>query len=236
MTHHLGRFLQFFCASPWCDRLVSEQQSWLKQVLGHQFGYVAVQLGSAFDLRDAWRGCPIQQHWLMTNKVLWPRPDIVADYDALPFTKESLDLVLLHYVLEQVDDPYLLLREVESLLIKDGRLMVMGFLPLNTWRGQWFGRHKQAASQLTPLGPGRVVDALQALGFEIQQVRFFPSHGWRRWLPWLDTPFTQGYALLAQKKTARIKLIGLRDGWRWQAILPQLAQRNIMKKVGCEKY
>ena len=32
--------------------------------------------------------------------------------------------------------------------------------------------------------------------------------------------------MVAHKKTARVKLIGLRDGWRWQSLLPQLAKRQ----------
>jgi len=230
---HLSRFLRAFCHSPWCIGLVNHQIVWVKQVLSKQFGYYAVQLGSAYSLTEAWQQCPIR-HKVQLSDVALPDVDVVADYRDLPLKSDSVDLVLLQHTLEQVDDPYALLREVDRVLIRDGRVVVMGFVPLNAWRGQWFGRHKHATSQLTVFSPGRVVDGLQTLGFEIQQVSFYPEKNWQRWLPWLGTPFSHGYALIAQKKTSRVKLIGLRDGWRWQSLLPQLARRNITEKVNRE--
>jgi SAM-dependent methyltransferase len=230
---HLSRFLRAFCHSPWCIGFTQHQTDWAKQVLSKQFGYYAVQLGTAYDLSQAWQHCQIR-HKIQLSDALLSGVDLVADYRDLPLKTDSIDLILLQHTLEQIDDPYALLREVDRVLIRDGRVVVMGFAPLNAWRGQWFGRHKQATSQLAVFSPGRVVDGLQTLGFEIQQVSFYPEKGWQRWLPWLATPFSQGYALIAQKKTSRVKLIGLRDGWRWQSLLPQLARRNITEKVNRE--
>jgi SAM-dependent methyltransferase len=230
---HLSRFLRAFCQSPWCDGLVRHQNEWAERVLSKQFGYYALQLGVAYSLKQAWDKCPIR-HKIVLADVPLSGVDVVCDYRDLAIKSDSIDLILLQHVLEQVDDPYALLREVERLLINDGCVVVMGFAPLNAWRGQWFGRHKHAASQVALFAPGRVVDGLQTLGFEIQQVSFYPESGWQRWLPWLATPFSQGYALIAQKKTSRVKLIGLRDGWRWQSLLPQLARRNITEKVNRE--
>jgi SAM-dependent methyltransferase len=213
--------------------LVSHQNQWAQGVLVKQFGYYALQLGSAYSLASAWDKCPIN-HKVVLSDVPLSGVDIVCDYRELAIKNDCIDLVVLQHTLEQVDDPYALLREVDRILIADGRVIIMGFAPLNAWRGQYFGRHKHAASQIALFAPGRVVDGLQTLGFEIQQVSFYPEKGWQRWLPWLAPPFSQGYALIAQKKSSRVKLIGLRDGWRWQSLLPQLARRNVTEKVNRE--
>ncbi len=230
---HLSRFLRAFCHSSWCSGLVNHQVLLAESLLAKQFGYYALQLGVAYSLKSAWDRCPIR-HKITLSDVALSGVDVVCDYRELAIKSDSVDLVVLQHTLEQVDDPYALLREVDRVLIREGCVMVMGFLPTNAWRGQWFGRHKLAASQLAVFSPGRVVDGLQTLGFEIQKVSFYPQKGWQRWLPWLSVPFSQGYLLMAQKKTSRVKLIGLRDGWRWQSLLPQLARRNLTEKVNRE--
>jgi SAM-dependent methyltransferase len=230
---HLSRFLRAFCQLPWCAGFVAHQNEWAEQILSKQFGYYALQIGLSYPLKNAWDKCSVR-HKLMISDVALSGVDVVTDYRDLGLKSDSVDIVLLQHVLEQVEDPYALLREVDRVLIREGHLVVMGFVPLNAWRGQLWGRHKKAASQISLFSPGRVVDGLQTLGFEIQKVSFYPERGWRRWLPWMATPFSQGYALIAQKKTSRVKLIGLRDGWRWQSLLPQLARRNLTEKANRE--
>ncbi len=230
---HLSRFLRAFCQSPWCFGFVEHQKKWAETVLSKQFGYYGIQIGASYALTDAWKSCPIR-HKLVLSDIALPGVDIVCHYHELAIKNDSVDLVVLQHTLEQVDDPYALLREVDRVLLRDGHIIVMGFVPLNAWRGQLWGRHKIATSQIALFAPGRVVDGLQTLGFEIQQVAFYPETGWQRWFPWLATPFSQGYAIIAQKKSSRVKLIGLRDGWRWQSLLPQLARRNLAEKVNRE--
>lgn len=222
---HLSHFLKAFCATDACDALMAHQQAWLTAVLKKQFGYYGLQLGVATDYAQAWRSCPIGEHFILTDSRL-TNTHAVVDFEDLPIANQAIDCVVMSFTLELSHDPYAVLREVDRILINDGRLVVMGFHPLNAWRGQIWGAHRQAASGLSLLGAGRLVDALQTLGYEIQQVDFYPATGWKRWFPWLATPFSQGYGLVAHKKTARVKLIGLRDGWRWQSLLPQLAKRQ----------
>lgn len=230
----LSHFLRSFCATSSCAKMLRYQQAWLVRVLSKQFGYYALQLGAIADFEQAWKVCPIQAHFIIAD-ANFEKVDMVAEFQELPIAGKRIDLIVMPYVLELVDDPYAVLREVDRLLIADGRLVVMGFHPANAWLGRLFGLDHEQIESLSLFGAGRVVDVLQTLGYEIQQVDFYPNKGWRRWLPWLDKPFSQGYALLAHKKTSRINLIGLRDGWRWQSLLPQLAKRDLANKVCCEK-
>ncbi len=223
---HSSAFLHAYCRSTWCDAFKKAQSDWLSTQLKRQFGYFALQIGHPYPLDEAWHTCRIASKTMISER-LTTTGQLVADWEDLPFRDDSVDLVVLPHSLELVKDPYILLREIERLLIADGRIIIMGFEPQNAWRGKWFGRHKVGLKQLHFYRVGRVIDWLQALGFEIEQVEFHPNRGWRHWFPWLTTSCTQGYSLLARKTTARVKLIGLNDAWHWQSLFPQLSKPNL---------
>jgi SAM-dependent methyltransferase len=225
-TRHITDFLQAYCHSTWCDDFRIAQVDWLSTQLKRQFGYFSLQIGTPYSLSEAFDKCPISCKTSIAEQVS-DGGQLIADWENLPIRDDAVDLVVLAHSLELIKDPYALLREVERVLIADGRVIILGFEPQNAWRGRWFGKHRVGLHQLNFYGAGRLVDWLQALGFEIEQVQFHPNTGWKRWLPWLSTPCTQGYSILARKATARVRLIGLRDGWRWQSLLPQLARRNL---------
>ena len=54
-------------------------------------------------------------------------------FDALPFESASLDLVVLPHSLELARDPHLTLREVERVLVPEGRVLILGFNPASLW-------------------------------------------------------------------------------------------------------
>jgi SAM-dependent methyltransferase len=97
-----------------------------------------------------------------------PRADIApietlyCDFSALPFPNQSLDLVVLPHTLEFAADPHQTLREVERVLVADGRIVVLGFNPHSLWGArQWAGRWSmrlgggQAAAPLPKQGDAR---------------------------------------------------------------------------------
>ena len=58
---------------------------------------------------------------------LWAEPE------ALPFPNASLDLVVLPHTLELSVDPHMALREVERVLVPEGRVVIAGLNPLSLW-------------------------------------------------------------------------------------------------------
>ena len=56
-----------------------------------------------------------------------------CDFDALPFPSNSLDLVVLPHTLELARDPHQTLREVERVLVPEGRVVIVGFNPASLW-------------------------------------------------------------------------------------------------------
>ena len=59
--------------------------------------------------------------------------DVSASSASLPFAAHSIDVVVIPHVLEFTPDPDALLKEVERVLVEDGRLVVAGFNPWSLW-------------------------------------------------------------------------------------------------------
>jgi ubiquinone/menaquinone biosynthesis C-methylase UbiE len=104
------------------------------------------------------------------------------DSRAWPWPAESLDLVVLPHTLELARDPHDTLREVERVLVPEGRVVIVGFNPASLW-----GLRQSAGHLRQRLGLGgrlylpsdgefigypRVRDWLRLLGFEVERGRF----------------------------------------------------------------
>ncbi len=58
---------------------------------------------------------------------------LLTDFAALPFAANSLDLVVLPHALELSPDPHATLREVERVLVPEGRVVICGLNPTSLW-------------------------------------------------------------------------------------------------------
>lgn len=56
-----------------------------------------------------------------------PTADLVTDFAALPFLPPALILAVLPHTLEFCADPHATLREVERVLVPEGRVVISGF-------------------------------------------------------------------------------------------------------------
>lgn len=117
-----------------------------------------------------------------------PRPSVpglqaAAEPACLPIASDSVDAVLLPHTLDLVADPQAALREVERVLIPEGRVVVVGFNALSLW-GAWGlvgRRHGGVPWSGRFLTPFRVRDWLTLLGFDVEaqeMIVFRPP--WRR--------------------------------------------------------
>jgi len=157
-----------------------------------------------------------------------------CDFDALPFPNQSLDLVVLPHALELSRDPHLTLREVERVLVPEGRVMILGFNPASMWGlRQHVGRARSAvglggrSALFLPragefLGYWRLRDWLRLLSFEVEGGRFGcfrPPYRSARWLErsaWMEgvgerwwPVFGAVYFLVAVKRVRGMRLVGL---------------------------
>jgi SAM-dependent methyltransferase len=231
--------------------LLAWEQSHLDVVVADLFGFHALQVGLA-EL-DALRANRMPHRWVAAVSPEPPRQPLPADgdgsgmaaaprvgvalycdFDALPFDSHSLDLVVLPHALELARDPHLALREVERVLVPEGRVVIVGFNPASLWGlRQRLGqlRRRVAAGGAHDLylpsagefiGYRRLRDWLRLLSFEVEAGRFgcyrppVVTPKWLQRFTWMDQVgerwwpiFGAVYFVVAVKRVRGMRLVGM---------------------------
>ena len=227
--------------------LLAWEQSHLDVVVADLFGYHALQIGLA-EL-DALRANRMPHRWVAAvspEPAPEPEPDdgneaaprvgvaLYCDFDALPFDSHSLDLVVLPHALELARDPHLALREVDRVLVPEGRVVIVGFNPASLWGlRQRLGRlRRRLAAGGAPdlylpsagefIGFRRLRDWLRLLSFEVEAGRFgcyrppVVTPKWLKRFAWMDQVgerwwpiFGAVYFVVAVKRVRGMRLVGL---------------------------
>ena len=205
------------------------------------FGFHALQLG--MPIVDSLRNSRIlhrfyaNTHEQSTSMVLpesfrkdTPPAVLIHDSRALPFPDQCLDLIVLPHTLDLSSDPHASLREVERVLVPEGKLIICGFNPTSFWglrqrRSRLYQRlgmqDQFLPSHTEPIGYWRLRDWLRLLSFEIEGGRFgcyrpsFTSQVWLNRFDWMDRagdrwwPIFGGvYFLQAVKRVRGMRLMG----------------------------
>ena len=157
--------------SPLGQQVVNVQKAVLEQLLPGYFGYHLMQL--SIQCEPLYGASPIQHKFSMR---LQPddRGQFLARATSLPFADDSMDVSLVHHLLEFYDSPQQILREVARVTIPSGQVVIAGFNPFSLWglckplgqiRGDapWMGRF---------IRPGRLMDWLNLLNFKIDRAHF----------------------------------------------------------------
>jgi SAM-dependent methyltransferase len=158
------------------------------------------------------------------------RVALMADFAALPFPANSLDLVALPHSLELNVDPHATLREVERVLVPEGRVVISGLNPASLWglrqrRAHLYRRFGVGELFLPEAGDAigywRMRDWLRLLGFEVEVGRFgcyrpaVSSEKWLQRFEWMDRAGDRWwpilgavYFLVAVKRVRGMRLVG----------------------------
>jgi SAM-dependent methyltransferase len=236
---HLPEWLK----TPAGEYLLAWEQRHLDQAVADVFGFHALQLG--LPELDALRANRMPHRWLAVDAPSPAHPPADAPqrpvaatlrchFDALPFAAASLDLVVLPHTLELARDPHLTLREVERVLVPEGRALVVGFNPASLWgTRQRLGRMRRALGLGSErdlflpragefIGHRRLRDWLRLLSFEVESGRFgcyIPPVTSARWLDrfaWMERAgdrwwpvFGALYYIVAVKRVRGMRLVGL---------------------------
>ena len=231
--------------------LLEWEQEQLDRGVSDVFGFHALQLG--LPELDALRANRMPHRWLAMDErgtsdaaAMTPAsgngqaapaaPQVVlhCEFDALPFANQSLDLIVLPHTLELTRDPHQALREVERVLMPEGRVVIVGFNPTSLWglrqrlghlrRGLALGRGRPLflPSEGEFIGYWRLRDWLRLLSFEVERGRFGryrPPLVSQRWLSrfgWMESSgdrwwpvFGAVYFLVAVKRVRGMRLVGL---------------------------
>ena len=232
--------------------LLAWEQAVLDQAVTDAFGFHALQLGLP-ELQSL-RANRMPNRWVASESLVVPETLAVAptsdasistqppetpvslfcEYDALPFPAASIDLVVMPHALELARDAHLTLREVERVLVPEGRLIITGFNPTSLWglrqraghltRGMGLSRQRglYLPGAGDAIGYWRLRDWLRLLGFELEGGRFgcyrppVKSEAWLERFAWMDglgdrwwPVLGAVYVVTAVKRVRGMRLVGL---------------------------
>ena len=222
--------------------LLAWEQQRFDAAVADVFGYHSLQLG--LPQLDGLRCNRMPHRWLALGQegvaALAARPlsgtppALLADPTALPFAAQSLDLVLLPHTLERSVDPHAALREVERVLVPEGRVIISGLHTLSLWglrqmrscwweRMGWGGRFVPGVAEF--IAYRRLRDWLRLLSFEVELAQFGcyrPAVRGSQWLErfaWMDELGARAwpvlgavYVVVAVKRVHGMRL--LEPTWR----------------------
>ncbi len=179
MNQGFQRFLKGWFASKAGEVVFKQEKQLIDQALDKFFGYYLVQLGcishnSIVDESRVSTKLIIDPH-ASQNDIEQQDPHlqwIQADFDFLPIGHDKVDVVVLPHTLETIDDPYYALRQVDSMLVPEGHIVISGFNPVaclslrlkfKYWakgRGFELAEFRRAA---------KIREWLEVLGYEVQK-------------------------------------------------------------------
>ena len=156
--------LQDWFQTPLGQYLLEKERAYLDDVTPDIFGFHALQLGMP--------GVDLLRESRIAHRMrvaAHGEPNLYARFHELPVATQSVDLVVLPHVLEFADEPHAILREVDRVMMPEGRLAILGFNPWSLWGVRsslgssrdthpWNGRF---------LSLPRVKDWLALLGFDV---------------------------------------------------------------------
>ena len=220
-------------------RLVAHEREVLSDMLDDLFGYQLLQLGVlGGDLHHLER-CPVRRKTLIAAAAAEVAAEglLIGDPQHLPVASDSVDAMVLPHTLDFSPDPHQVLREVERVLIAEGRVIIIGFNPFSLWGAWRIFAHRRG---LVPwcghfLSYPRVSDWLSLMGLEVERMdvlEFRPptrserldvmERIGRRTLPM----FAGVYIVRAVKRVARVR--PLRDSWpRLRAMGPRAIEPTV---------
>ena len=198
------------------------EQRCLEQLTVDIFGFNALQIG--LPQIDALKGNRMPNKWL-ADVHGGPQVAVVHDLAEMPFASQSLDLIVLPHVLEFSIEPHQVLREVERVLIPEGRLIICGFNPASLWGIRHISGRLSGAPFLPLDGElisvPRLKDWLKLLNLEVSEGHFgcyappcrtdvwlrrfgMIERAGERWWPFLGAV----YMVQAIKRVTAMRLIG----------------------------
>ncbi|MFA7669748.1 MAG: class I SAM-dependent methyltransferase [Burkholderiaceae bacterium] len=216
--------LEEWLGTPQGRYVAAWEQTQFNGMVANAFGYHAIQIGLPhWDLLQSNR-IPFKACATIEPVAGVSRPLVVAEPENLPFDSQSVDLLILPHGLECAPDPHQVLREIERVLVPEGRVVISGFNPWSLW-----GLHERLPG-LDPLVPvpaplqvslPRLKDWFKLLSFEMDRGRFgcyvppsftdtwlsrwsFMEKAGDRWWPICGAV----YVVAAVKRVAGARLVG----------------------------
>lgn len=179
---NLSSSLEDWFATPLGQYLQAQELAYHDKAVADIFGFHALQLGMpGVDLLQANR---ISHKFRIDMK---PQADVLARFDELPIDTQSIDLLILPHILEFTDYPHRILREVDRVMMPEGRIIITAFNPWSLWGMR---RWMRADNRQYPwcgdfISLVRMKDWLSLLGFDVSAGKlacYVPPVAQEKWL------------------------------------------------------
>jgi SAM-dependent methyltransferase len=160
----MSNSLQSWFATPLGQYLAAQEQRLHDDIVANIFGFHALQIGlPELDLLRTNR-IPHKFRIGRTHGV-----DLLADAAELPLESQSVDLLVMPHLLEFSEHPHRILREVDRVMMPEGRIVIAAFNPWSLWGMR---RWLRADNQQYPWNGNfislvRMKDWLSLLGFDV---------------------------------------------------------------------
>ena len=154
-------------------RVVEQEREMLSGMVHDLFGYQLLQLGELGDDLEHLQACPIRVKSLIGHRAVQRvAHGMIAEPRSLPIAADAIDAVVLPHTLDFSPEPHQVLREVERVLIPEGRVLIVGFNPFSLWGvwrlfGRWRGNVPWCANFVSY---PRLNDWLSLMGFDVERM------------------------------------------------------------------
>lgn len=159
-----------------CGQLLLEaEQAAINQSLPSLFGYHLVQM-SIHQEAELGTASPIHHRIHVVGGIAHEatkNKGLLADFESLPLESDSIDVIILHHVLEFSAHPHQILKEVSRVLIPRGHVIIVGFNPfslMGVWRAIASRFSRQAQWHYQPLTKWRLQDWFKFLDLNKTQI------------------------------------------------------------------
>lgn len=163
-----SQLTQNWLQTPLGEALLQQEARVVEEALDGVFGEECLQLGLWGEKR-AFLRYTRTQHCSVIAASKDGEPCVIGDMHRLPIDSDSVDAVLLPHTLDFSDRPHAILREVDRVLRRDGKIIILGFRP----GGLWGLRRLIPGAGIPPaadhlISERRMKDWLQLLDMRIQ--------------------------------------------------------------------
>lgn len=155
--------LQDWFSTPLGQYLLEQEMRHHDNMVADIFGFHAVQLG--LPGIDFLRKNRIPHKFILGEQ----GSCVLANFHELPLESQSIDLLVLPHVLEFTEEPHAILREIDRVMMPEGRIIITSFNPWSLWGMR---RWLRADTNMYPwcgdfISLVRMKDWLSLLGFEV---------------------------------------------------------------------
>lgn len=207
--------------------LLKQQQSQLDEILPTLFGYHLMQMSVCRE--NTLCNSSAIRHQFSLGPLAGKSIVGVTDEEQLPIETESVDVAMLHHVMEYTQHPHQLLREVSRVVMPSGHIVIVGFNPVSfIGLHSIFGRVKRSGIwQNHLLSVQRLADWLTLMDFQVQSVQYgfykplinlpFGNKLFSRYdqlMTRFQLPLGGFYVMVAKKEVSR--LTPIKPRWRSQ--------------------